>query len=64
MANNTYSIVFNEREYTAEYIVSEDTLTVFLPDGSIRETELRGLKPETAVRTHLVAHLNSQPQSR
>lgn len=60
MANNEYSVVYNERVYTAEYLVSEDTLTVFLPDGSIRETELRGLNPETAVRTHLWAYLKSE----
>jgi hypothetical protein len=29
--------------YTASYSISEDTLTVCLPDGSLRYTELRGL---------------------
>lgn len=39
--------------HIAEYEVIGDTLTVFLADGSTRETVLRGLNPESAAMTHL-----------
>jgi hypothetical protein len=38
---------------TAEYAVFDDTLCVYLPDGDIKKTELRGLKPKLAAKTQL-----------
>jgi hypothetical protein len=46
-------------EHTALYSVFGDTLTVSLPDGSQRSTELRGLSPVSAARVHLRAYLGS-----
>lgn len=46
-------------EYSAEYMVVDDTLTVFLPNGEQRVTILRGLDPVSAARTHLRAYINS-----
>lgn len=43
----------NGTEYIAEYEVHGDTLIVRLPDGSMRETILRGLEPDSAAMTHL-----------
>jgi len=52
--NEQLSIQLDGETYTAQYVIDEDdTVTVFLPDGSMRSTTLRGLKPEMAVRTHL-----------
>lgn len=46
-------------ECTATYIVQGDTLTVFLPNGDQRTTELRGLDPAVAARPHLRSYINS-----
>jgi hypothetical protein len=43
--------------HTALYSVFNDTLTVSLPDGSQRSTELRGLSPASAARVHLRAYI-------
>lgn len=51
--NEEISFEYLGKLYKAEYLVIGDTLTVYLPDGSIRSTELRGLNPESAARTHL-----------
>ena len=40
-------------QYAAPYLVQGDTLTVFLPNGEQRSTELRGLSAESAARNHL-----------
>jgi hypothetical protein len=40
-------------EYTATYSVFGDTLTVYLPNGDARSTELRGLPVESAALVHL-----------
>lgn len=53
---NEYSIDFNEKVITAEYVIEDDIVTVYLPNGDIRETKLNGLKPESAVRVHLTAY--------
>lgn len=46
--------------YTASYIVINDELTVYLPDGSERYTELSGgVPPESAARTHLRGYIRS-----
>ncbi len=47
------SVEYEGNLYKAEYSVADDTLTVYLPDGSVRSTELRGLKPESAAKAHL-----------
>lgn len=39
--------------YTSTYCVEGDELIVYLPDGSQRMTNLRGLDPEMAALTHL-----------
>ena len=44
---------YEGREYRAEYTVIGDMLTVYLPDGTSRQTALMGLDPETAALTHL-----------
>jgi hypothetical protein len=49
-------------EYTVTYIVYNDTLTALLPDGSQRTTELRGLNPISAARTHLRHYIGSDAQ--
>ncbi|MCP1456994.1 hypothetical protein [Pseudomonas kilonensis] len=46
-------------EHTALYSVFNDTLTVSLPDGSQRWTELRGLNPISAAKFHLRVYLDS-----
>jgi hypothetical protein len=40
-------------EYSATYSVCGDTLTVYLPNGEARSTELRGLPIESAALVHL-----------
>lgn len=45
--------------YSASYILVDDELTVFLPDGTERSTALRGLKPAHAVQTHLRGYIHS-----
>ncbi|WP_283190662.1 hypothetical protein [Pseudomonas sp. PMCC200344] len=46
-------------QYAAPYWVQGDTLTVFLPNGKQRSTELRGLSPESAARQHLRFYVGS-----
>lgn len=50
---NKISIEHNGVNYTAEYSVDGDTLNVYLPNGEVRTTELRGLNPESAAEPHL-----------
>lgn len=45
--------------YTASYIVIDDELLTYLPDGSERRTDLRGLKPEQAALTHLRGYIST-----
>lgn len=49
----------NGIECTATFIVEGDTLTVFLPNGDQRTTELRGLEPIAAARPHIRSYINS-----
>ncbi len=42
--------------YSAYYIVSGDTLTMYLPNGTQRSTVLNGLKPESAAKPHLLSY--------
>lgn len=46
-------IEIEDKEYAAEFEVFSDTLQVYLPDGTSRTTELRGLDPFHAAETHL-----------
>ena len=41
------------KEHSAEFEIFGDTLQVYLPDGTSRTTELRGLDPFHAAETHL-----------
>lgn len=50
----------NGKSYCAEYEVFDDTLIVCLPDGSTRETGLRGLRPDSAAMLHLRAFVQRQ----
>lgn len=54
--NKEISLEHEGKLYTAEYSVIGDTLTVYLPDGSLGSTELRGLNPESAAKTHLSSY--------
>lgn len=54
---NTMSVVVDGAEYSASYEVLGDTLVVTLPDGSQRETELRGANIEQSCRTHLNSYV-------
>lgn len=45
--------------YSASYIQIGDELLTYLPDGSERRTDLRGLKPEHAAATHLRGYISS-----
>ena len=51
--NEEVSLEHNGKFYKAEYLVIGDTLTVYLPDGSMRSTALRSLNSESAAKTHL-----------
>ena len=54
--NEEITIEYEGKEYSAEYYCDGDTVTVFLPNGQTRTTELRGLKPEAAARPHLMGY--------
>jgi len=47
----------NGKEYVAEYTINEDTLTTYLPDGTSKDTELRGLDPKSAAKVHLLSYI-------
>ena len=46
--------------YTCTYSVHGDELVVYLPDDSLRTTDLRGLDPTMAALTHLRAFVRSR----
>lgn len=50
---------YNGIDYRAEYEIFGDTLVAHLPDGTTRETSLRGLAPDSAAMTHLRAFVHS-----
>ncbi|MBE9397066.1 hypothetical protein IOQ59_07295 [Pontibacterium sp. N1Y112] len=52
------TIEHNGITVTAGYSVIGDTLSVYLPNGEIRTTELRGLEPELAALPHLKSYAN------
>lgn len=43
--------------YTASYSLFGDTLTVYLPNGETRSTELRGSSVESAAIVHLKGYV-------
>ncbi len=49
------TFTYNGIDYRAEYEIFDDTLVVYLSDGTTRETVLRGLAPDSAAMTHLRA---------
>ncbi|HHQ4779536.1 TPA: hypothetical protein ACSP0C_003292 [Aeromonas veronii] len=59
---DTVSVVVEGVEYSASYEVFGDTLVVTLPDGSQRETELRGINIEQCCRTHLNSYIKSEKE--
>jgi len=56
--NEEITLEHNGKKITATYSVIGDTLTVYLPDGSFRRTELRGLDPKAAAKPHLRGYAN------
>lgn len=54
-----FSLIHEGITHYAEYEVCDDTLLVYLPNGEIRRTELRGLDAESAARPHLRSYLKS-----
>lgn len=61
--NEEISIVESGTKYTAEYVVVDDSLTIFLPDGSERSSQLRNLKPEFVAKTHLKSYIRLKRKS-
>lgn len=45
--------------YTIEYYIDGDSLTIILPNGETRQTELRGLSINSAIRTRLAGYLRT-----
>ncbi|CAD6872675.1 hypothetical protein [Methylomonas fluvii] len=60
LMNDEITIEHQGKSYSAEFVVHGDTLIMFLPDGSQKETELRGLKPEFAAKTHLRSYISNK----
>jgi len=56
-----FSLIHEGVTHYAEYEVCEDILLVYLPNGEIRRTELRGLDAESAARPHLRSYLKIAP---
>lgn len=56
--NEEITIEHNGVTFKAEYLVIGDTLSVYLPNGEVRTTELRGLDPELAALPHLKSYAN------
>ncbi|AZD08509.1 hypothetical protein C4K26_3106 [Pseudomonas chlororaphis] len=54
-----FSLVHEGITHYADYEVCDDTLLVYLPNGEIRRTELRGLDAESAARPHLRSYLKN-----
>lgn len=59
---DTVSVVVEGVEYSASYEVFGDTLVITLPDGSQRETELRGINIEQCCRIHLNSYIKSEKE--
>ncbi|WP_444925893.1 hypothetical protein ACJJI4_17075 [Microbulbifer sp. TRSA002] len=61
--NQEITTKFNGHEISAEYRVDDDILHVYLPDGDVRTTELRGLNPKSAAMMHLKSYANRKYKS-
>ena len=57
--NEEISLEHEGEEYIAEYFIHGDTLTVILPNGQNRSTELRGLNEVHATEVHLRAYFRT-----
>jgi hypothetical protein len=55
-----FSLVHEGITYYADYEVCDDTLLVYLPNGEIRRTELRGLDADSVARPHLHSHVKNR----
>tara|TARA_R110002167_G_scaffold98718_13_gene259445 strand:- start:782 stop:976 length:195 start_codon:yes stop_codon:yes gene_type:complete len=53
-------IVVDGITYSAEYDIFDDTLVVYLPDGTTESTELKGLRPDAAARPHLLSYVKKK----
>lgn len=52
--NKEITVEFEGKEFTAEYSVIGEMLTVYLPDGTQRQTALfAGIDPHSAAATHV-----------
>lgn len=61
----TIPIAIDGKTYVIEYYFDgDDELTCYMPDGSMRSTTLRGLKPEHAIATHLRSYLKQATKPR
>jgi len=60
--NEEISIEYDGKIYSAEYVVFGDALTVYLPDGSSRTIELRGLDPKGTAIGHLKGYIKLVPK--
>ena len=58
--NNEITIGHQGEDYTAEYYSCGGSVTVILPNGNMRQTDLDGLILEDAVRHHLEVYISSQ----
>ncbi len=61
--NKEITIEYNGKSYTAEFEINNDTLITHLPDGSSRNTELRGLKPKSTAEIHLRSYIRQKTLS-
>lgn len=59
------TIVINRdgKTHEATYQVSEDEVTVFLPNGETRSSQLRGLNAKSCAETHLKYYARTQVSS-
>lgn len=60
--NEEISYEYNGTVTKAEYSVNDDTLSVYMPNGEVRTTELRGLDPEIAAMTHLRSYVKKHTE--
>lgn len=58
------TIEYKGVRYIATFSVFGDSITVYLPSGEPRTSELRGLNPEGAALHHLKAYVSSVSRKR
>lgn len=58
--NEEITIEHNGILYIAEFEINDDMLITHLPDGSSRNTELRGLKPKSTAEIHLRSYIRQK----